>query len=144
MPVDTNADQNNLEEFNSVLHEISGLCGSSCYDNIIIGGDFNTDFSRRQSLHTVSLEHFLSEEELRCARDLENSTEFTYESTTGNRSNIDHFFVSSNLLSHQMECKTQHDADNFSDHGVLSLTMPLTVDNTHPATSVPQVRLKWD
>ena len=55
MPCDTMYDQNNQSQYNEVLQEISHACTDHNVDQIIIGGDFNTDFNRQASLHTKSL-----------------------------------------------------------------------------------------
>ncbi len=65
MPCDTEYDQNNHENYVDVLSKISQVRMN--YPDIlhtIIGGDFNTDFTRRLSLHTTSLEDFIHREGL--------------------------------------------------------------------------------
>ena len=64
MPTDTQYDTENLDVFCDVLSEIEAI--SSIHENIhtVIAGDFNTDFSRSQSLHTNALLNFCHEHSL--------------------------------------------------------------------------------
>ena len=59
MPCDTRYGRDNIDIYNSVFNAIidSNLCNN--VDHILIGGDFNTDLSRTQSPHTVSLNNVL-------------------------------------------------------------------------------------
>ena len=63
MPCDTN-DHNLLEEYQSVLSEISLLCVKYNIDNICIAGDLNTDFARQNSQHTQLMLKFIDDEDL--------------------------------------------------------------------------------
>lgn len=58
MPCDTNTDRNNLEEFQYTLDCISKMLTNKNASYMIIGGDFNTNFVRNESLHTISLKNF--------------------------------------------------------------------------------------
>ena len=63
----------------------------------ISGGNFNTDFSLSDSLHTIALGQFVT-----CGTMFipDNSTDNTYESKiTGDHSTLDHFLISENLSS---------------------------------------------
>ena len=65
MPCDTIHDQVNLDLYNDVLISISQVRNNhSDICNVIIGGDFNTDMSRNNSLHTMSLIDYLSSDGL--------------------------------------------------------------------------------
>ena len=63
LPCDTN-DHNLLEEYQSVLSEISLLCVKYNIDNICIAGDLNTDFARQNSQHTQLMLKFIDDEDL--------------------------------------------------------------------------------
>ena len=54
MPTDTAQDRRNDNEFNGILQEIIDMKDGLGIENIVIGGDFNTDFSRCTSYHTSS------------------------------------------------------------------------------------------
>ena len=101
-------------------------------------------FSRRQSRHASSLKHFFCEGNLCRTRRYKETMDFSYESDIGNGSNNDHFFLTSNLRSSQLECEILHDADNFSDHGAISLRGPITIEHTLSSASAKPVCLKWD
>ena len=66
MPNDDNSN-NSFEIFGDVLYEISTLI--SLYENsdIILGGDFNVDFSRNHSRNLNIFKHFLNDEEFTCS-----------------------------------------------------------------------------
>ena len=51
MHCDTLYDHNDQSQYNEVLQD---ACTDHNVDQIIIGGDFNTDFNRQASLHTKS------------------------------------------------------------------------------------------
>lgn len=51
MPGDTLYDQNNVEEFIDILGEVTTLSVKLVVDHGIVGGDFNTDFQRLNSLY---------------------------------------------------------------------------------------------
>ena len=65
MPRDTEHEQENTQLYVDVLTRISHIRNNYpdiC--NIIIGGDFNTDLTRINSLHTISLMDYLPHEGL--------------------------------------------------------------------------------
>ena len=64
MPCDTYSDRINLITFDEVLREISSAATVMNIDHIICGGDFNTDLSRLDSLHTISLLSIVHNEHL--------------------------------------------------------------------------------
>lgn len=95
MPTDTTYDRVNLSEFESVLGEISRLCDESNANQIIIGGDFNTDFRRHNSLHTQTLNGFVVQENLcNVLYKPYSKVDYTFESkSNGARSVIDHILL---------------------------------------------------
>ena len=54
----------NIAEFNFVLSSIHALQQLYLPDHVIYGGDWNTDFSRSHSQHTIALSQFCVEEHL--------------------------------------------------------------------------------
>lgn len=146
MPVDTNYDMANLSLFESILEEIFRICEESDTQNCIVGGDMNTDFSRRHSLHTQSLERVIQTEYLSNTTYMPNAeVDYTYESkSNGRRSILDHILVTNNLISHVTTCRSIHDGDNLSDHELLNVT--LNVQNlSYAEDTVPihRVTPKW-
>jgi hypothetical protein len=91
MPTDTKHCNVNLLNFDETLESCRLLATSNNIEHVIIGGDFNTDFSRANSLHTVSLRKFIADNNF---REPNSSIDHTFESMiNGEKSTIDHFFV---------------------------------------------------
>lgn len=119
MPCDTEYDDNNLSEFMNVLYEIDFVNAvRSDIDNVVIGGDFNTDLSRPHSLHSPALVEFCRSRSLALCCETDKSTvDFSYVSDVSQRTSlIDHFVVSRNLLPHVESVIAVHDGHNLSDH----------------------------
>ena len=134
MPCDTEYDQDNISIFNDVLIDLNTVAVSNDIDYIICGGDFNTDLSRINSLHTKSLLSFVREENLALLDEsLLCNIDFTFESKSNQaRSCIDHFLVSHNLFHCVNEIHCDHNVHNMSDHSVLSVSFDIHVDKVIP------------
>ena len=145
MPIDTRHDRDNINVYNSVLNDIVSVCEAESFDHVIIGGDWNTDFSRANSLHTKSLNDFIHRSGFVLSRSCDNASDYTYENVNGDRSNIDHFLVSPNLAPHIISSDIFHDADNFSDHAMISLVTSHDIGRYEPTTrqAVTTPGLKW-
>ena len=88
MPCDIN-EIDNLNEFNSILNEISLLCLKYDVENVCIAGDMNTDLSRLNSWHTQSIKQFVEQEDMYCV--INNScadVDYTYINAFTNAYNI--------------------------------------------------------
>ena len=130
MPCDTESDIANIEEYNSILDHITGICSiNTDITKVIIGGDLNTDLIRDRSLHTDSLVNFMSSECFHaCLYESVSSVDFTYESSVnGTRSTIDHFLISDNLRSVVSDYRSEHDGGNLSDHSPVLLTLNIGI-----------------
>ena len=143
MPTDTRYDRQNIIEYDNLLIDISALSERLGVDHIVIAGDFNTDFGRGQSPHTVSLLRFLNQETL-----FEPSSyiDYTFESlSNGERSWLDHFFLSENLRSQSLDYSVIHEGDNLSDHSaiVLELLIPVCFVDASVHSTTPG-KLNWD
>ena len=142
MPVDTCHDRVNDSDFRGVLSEASALAIKCGVDHVIYGGDFNTDFSRPRSLHTAALRDFTAEESV-C--EPPGSIDYTFENVfTGDRSFIDHFFVTENLRSSVRAYKPVHEGQNLSDHSPVFLELGLPVDYVTVTSSGREPGLCWD
>ena len=98
------------------LSLISSYCDSHKYDAVILGGDFNTNFSRGASTHTKCLNDFLSKEGMTIVS-LSDPINFTYESKSCyKRSWLDHIFVSNLLKDSVLEYYVSQEGHNTSDH----------------------------
>ena len=75
MPNDINI---NTYEYNEVLSAIHMLQSLYTPDYIICGGDWNTDFTRKNSLIKKSLVSFCDYERLTCVHLVSNAQQFTY------------------------------------------------------------------
>ena len=129
MPCDTETDRDNLNDFNAILNDIANLRELYDVTQVIIGGDFNTCFSRPSSLHTASLSRFIVDENLSMLSSLPfYYVDYTYESAAhGTKSTLDHLFVSEQLLHSVADVHVDHCALNGSDHSVLHLGLNLRV-----------------
>ena len=140
-------DQNNQSQYNEVLHEISHACTDHNVDQIIIGGDFNTDFNRQASLHTKSLTAYMDDDFLKngYVHILSNVNHTCCSKINNERSCLDHFLLSDNLFNIicQYECK--HDGDNLFDHDpiIMSLDLPVDYINEHRKAK-HNIRPLWD
>ena len=138
MPTDCAENRNSYDE---VLQEVSSLLEMEGGNQLILGGDWNTDFNR-QTPRTRSLLNFMQRESLQNTR-VHGNGDFTFENTFGHRSDIDHFLVSDNL-SNGVRCSILHDASNFSDHAVVSVALPLQIDHCVPRDGPAKTQVKWD
>ena len=120
MPCDTNCNDT-AQIYGEVLNEISTIL--TLYDDfdVVIGGDFNTDFDR-PSLNLELLKTFIEIENLYCSQLLYNINDYTFESTEGSRSCIDHFICNHNLLNKVTNFEILDNACNLSDHKPLCIS----------------------
>lgn len=114
-------DGQNEEEYREVLECINMSSSANNIDNVIIAGDFNTDFNRRESKHTELLCKFIKDECLIAGHSLPFANgEYTFESRmNGYRSTIDHILYSDCLRSNLCAYDVVHDGDNLSDHALI-------------------------
>ena len=140
MPGDENA-----IEYEETLQEINRLFVYHDVDRIIIGGDFNVDWSRTHLDTTNQLELFVRSESLRLITD-HGEIDFTYESKINNsKSVLDHFFVTENMLSEVSELGVNHDVDNVSDHSPVFVEFDLRVDHGYgEEVYQPQNMTNWN
>ena len=113
MPTGTSA--SSMEEYRSVLNKIKSIILNNNCIYVIIGGDFNTDFSKTGG-NVNQLKLFIEKENLKAALDHEvNKVLFTYESKSNmSKSLIDHFLINESLLQNVDVYKLLHDVNNFS------------------------------
>ena len=130
MPSDTQYDRCNLAAFNEVLDEISDICVQYDTNQIIVGGDLNTDLNRNASLHSISLRRFLSQESMKSGlQHVLSDVDFTFMSKISHdRSIIDHFLMTENLFNTICMYRSLHEGDNLSDHSVLQMQLQLPVE----------------
>ena len=129
MPTDFHNNSSFLE-FSDVLNEISGLLASHEGYDCIIGGDLNVDFCR-DSPNLLNLISFLSNESLLSSYEVFNNTDFTYMSSNGARSTIDHFIFNENLYNCLLNFNVMSDGDNLSDHLPIFITLKYCIVYDH-------------
>ncbi len=144
MPCDTEYDHCNNDAYNEILYEMLKFTNDDSIDFVLCGGDFNTDIIRSKSLHTRSLQAFMSQENFRlCDSHRFSSVDYTYESMSNSvRSNIDHVIVSENMFEFISDVKVVHDIDNLSDHSVLSVSFNISVEYAHTLVQ-NEAKLLW-
>ena len=140
MPND-NDSNTNYEIYGEVLYEISAL--KEKYDDydIMIGGDFNVDFSRVNSRNLNLLKQFLQIEDLECSTLNILNGNFTRQDNQGSRSFLDHFICSKNY--EYSNVNVLYDGGNLSDHN------PVTIQTKHKVTKTKPCKysyrtIKWD
>lgn len=144
MPYENNGD--NADEFSDHLFAIEQLCTSNIDCNVIVGGDFNVDFSRL-CIHSALLRSFCDNLDLHPDVDHRySSVDYTYNFNMNRFSTLDHFLLSSVLF----ECMVTsidviHDVSNLSDHEPLILILNLATEhNVLPNdTRTQQPRVSW-
>ncbi len=101
----------------------------------MFGGDFNTDLTRENYLHTVVLTRYMREESFKCAMSFAGSgVHYTYENKiTGSRSTIDHFLLTENLFTMLKSCKSVHRGDNLPDHTPVEIKLGIDVYHSEKA-----------
>lgn len=141
MPTDS---RQNVDSLCEVLAEVSAIMERMSIDRVIFGGDMNTDFSRVHSAHSGRLAEFLCKETM---SEPVNDIRFTFTSlSSGNRSFIDHFFLSENLKLAADNYSVILEGDNLSDHYPvrLSLFVPIVYTGQALDSGTRPVKLSWD
>ncbi|MPC87623.1 hypothetical protein E2C01_082493 [Portunus trituberculatus] len=97
MPCDDQRSDQNVNEYVNILNDIAFLSLSSDVDSIIVGGDFNTNFSRGTA-QTRALVNFINEYGFSsCCNDALSTISYSYCSKGSNvKSLIDHFLLTDN------------------------------------------------
>jgi exonuclease III len=118
----------NLDEFSLQLAIVDDVINRNPDAHIILGGDFNVDFSRDWS-HTILLNDFCLNICINpVIRHPCNTVDFTYNFNMKTFSAIDHFILSEQLFCKAVKCvSVLHDVDNISDHDPLYIELELTV-----------------
>ena len=146
MPCDINNDSN-IDEYHSILSEISTLCMKQNAEHICIAGDMNTELTRQNSWHTTGIKRFVTDESFYFAHEHPTSNiEYSYFNTTYNTfSIIDHFIVTKHLydsiVKHYSLCD---EVDNQSDHCPIVLSLNIDVSQTIHSPTVHRSRKQWN
>ena len=111
------AGSNCVDVYGDILAEISQLSNTHSDANVLVMGDWNTDFKRNNRYNDL-LNTFLLSDDLKAAYHVNDSPiEFTYISPDGlSRSYIDHLLLDNEMFNHLSEYVTLNEGDNTSDH----------------------------
>jgi len=140
---------NYIEQMQCLLSDLNSVICDSGAKKVIIGGDYNFDFS----CGSTGLQLFLQSTgylHLKvCDNMINSSTDppVTYfQLGSGNSSFIDHFCVSESLVDCVRHSFIVDSGDNLSDHLPLCLVLKLNVSVCKPVLSHPPQtkRLRWD
>lgn len=131
MPTDPGSVTYDLLEYTNVLDVINQIRINSDIQNIILGGDWNTDLSRNNK-QTNTFVSFIDNESLHPAIDFFNANvPFTFKPS---RSTIDHFVISDSLWYSLEMYESLFDVDCFSDH--VPVRLQLKIDINYHAESI--------
>ena len=131
MPCSDNRDT--LNEYSTILQEISNICIINETNLLVIGGDWNADPSRNDGRARLFKE-FIYNEGLLNALDLDLAdVPYTYDNFRQKNvphvtSTIDHFLISPNLKDSIISYNTMSLANNFSDHIPIMLTLKTEIE----------------
>lgn len=134
----------NIDEFSVVLALIEDMihCNSDCH--LVLGGDFNVDFSRDRT-HTALLNNFCDAVGLMpIIHHSSYSIDYTYNFNMHRFSILDHFILSGALFD---ECLSDvivcHDVDNLSDHEPLFIHLKVDVTSIALRDRIFTPRVSW-
>ena len=119
--------------------ELQGFIASHHYDVLLIVGDFNVDFDRACSFHSVIVD-FMSELDL-VASDLtyRSFVGFTYEGPQGSSTSwIDHVLCSSSHSAQIIDVFSLRSGTIMSDHLPLCFSLAVKFSNAHSSSSTPR------
>ena len=146
MPVNDNS-ATSILTFGDTLSEVSSIINTYDEHKVIIGGDFNVDFNK-DSINKDILTNFCVTENLTTEfHQFPNNISFTYESSTGNRSHIDHFIYSTNISDKITNVQCKIDGNNLSDHHPLDLCLKIDYDKSketsNNASTDNTIKFNW-
>ena len=122
-----------LEEYSNILEEISNICIKSPTQHIILGGDWNADFSRKDG-RTKLFKNFIVQEKLFCPLELKVAdVPYTFfcsrsDGSPPSTSTIDHFLISPSLKSAVTKYEAHTIYNNCSDHVPLELSLDIDIE----------------
>ena len=142
--------EHNVDSFSEQLIAIESLIADNLDCHVVLGGDFNADFSRN-GLHSSLLHSFCDAQPLKVATFHSNaSVNYTYHFNMARFSTIDHFIISPLIYDHFVQnVSVLHDVANLSDHDPLFLSLSFNIPRLHATGSSrsndinSDVRLSW-
>ena len=137
-----------LDEYSTILKEVSEICSNNETDMLIIGGDWNADPSRNDG-RTKLFKEFISNEKLLNALDLDiANVPYTFEKVMKygeppTISTIDHFLISPNLKDSVISYESKQLFDNFSDHHPLVMSLNIDIKQHETTEREFKPRVAW-
>ena len=133
-----------IDTYIEVLSEILNYCMINNVECFLLGGDLNTDFSRRHSANTIALNQFMIAECLQCCISLHvSSVRHTFNSVFDSHSLIDHFIAPENLRDYVLSYEQFDSIDNLSDHLAISLQLDCNIESGNKVTQEFTASPKW-
>lgn len=136
------------EIVSDVLNLASSAIGEQNCNYVIIGGDFNVDFSHESAGSKLVAEFMLDNKLLSCDNLMQQNYKYTYHHVTLNNSSfIDHFFLNAEAYNAITASAIVDSGLNLSDH--LAITLCVNV-GSGPSVSInsdlanSKYRLRWD
>ena len=121
-----------LDEYTSILQEVSNICIKNSTQHLILGGDWNAD-NNRNDLRSRLFKEFISNENLINCLELDISNiPYTYENsrvTPSTFSTIDHFLISPNMSNVVDRFDTIFSYNDFSDHFPIMLSLNIKTEH---------------
>ena len=144
MPCDV---RKNFSEYASILDETRNICQQLNVSNYVLGGDFNTSFSRHSSAFTNHIKHVMEEENMYCCLSHEKANinyTFVNPADVNSRHVIDHFFVNHDLYGAVMDHFSVHEGDNVSFHEAIVLKLNLDVEYLSLSDRIYVKKPQWN
>jgi hypothetical protein len=131
-------------DFADQLNEVEFLVSNNNDCHVIIGGDFNVDFSRNR-LHTAMLDSFCDNTGLNpIVRHEKCSIDYSYHFNMTRFGVLDHFLLSGTLFSKSVEqAYVIHDPDNTSDHDPIAIKFMFELQHIGICARVYKPRVSW-
>jgi len=128
MPYEDGDDK--IDELVSILSVIEDLIETNSDCHIVLGGDFNVDFSRDWT-HTALLNSFCDNIGLSpILRHAKCTFDYTYNFNMSRFNILDHFILSGTLFDACVsDASVLHDVDNISDHDPIFLDLSINVES---------------
>jgi len=142
MPFEDNDEK--TDEFVYTLSLIEDIIGKNADCHVVLGGDFNVDFTRNWT-HTVLLNSFCDSNGLQpTINHINYHVDFSYNFNMERFNVLDHFTVSGTLYDQSIDSITVfHDIDNISDHEFILFSMKIDIKYIGVANRVYTVRQSW-